>query len=64
MSLMHCPICNKEFDPERSKALPFCSDRCKRIDLGRWLDERYTLPVQRSDEDVSDEPPPPPADED
>jgi endogenous inhibitor of DNA gyrase (YacG/DUF329 family) len=61
---MQCPICNKEFDPERSKALPFCSERCKRIDLGRWLDERYTLPVQRSDEDESDELLPPTVDED
>jgi endogenous inhibitor of DNA gyrase (YacG/DUF329 family) len=24
---------------------PFCSPRCKKIDLGRWLGEKYTLPA-------------------
>jgi uncharacterized protein len=39
--------------------LPFCSERCKLIDLGRWLGERYRFPTHDSgslpDED-SDEP--------
>ena len=42
---MRCPICKKEFDPTQSPALPFCSERCRTIDLGRWLGETYTLPV-------------------
>ncbi|TWT99383.1 zinc-binding protein [Botrimarina colliarenosi] len=41
---MRCPLCEKEFDPAESKAMPFCSDRCKTIDLGRWLDEGYSMP--------------------
>lgn len=41
---MRCPTCRKEFDPKKSNALPFCSERCKMIDLGRWLDEEYSLP--------------------
>lgn len=43
---MHCPICETEFDPQEAPptALPFCSARCKQIDLGRWLGGRYTLP--------------------
>ena len=28
-----------------SAALPFCSERCRTIDLGRWLGEAYSLPV-------------------
>jgi len=32
-------------------AFPFCSERCKLIDLGRWLDGRYQVPVQKEDED-------------
>jgi endogenous inhibitor of DNA gyrase (YacG/DUF329 family) len=24
--------------------MPFCSQRCRQVDLGRWLDERYGLP--------------------
>jgi endogenous inhibitor of DNA gyrase (YacG/DUF329 family) len=42
---MRCPTCEKEFDPALSNAKPFCSDRCRSIDLGRWLDESYSLPV-------------------
>jgi endogenous inhibitor of DNA gyrase (YacG/DUF329 family) len=42
---MRCPICKREFDPSKSGALPFCSERCRTIDLGRWLGEGYALPV-------------------
>lgn len=42
---MRCPVCNREFDPQKSSALPFCSERCRTIDLGRWLGETYHLPV-------------------
>lgn len=47
MEQVRCSICHKLFDPEKSQALPFCSPRCKQIDLGRWLDERYSLPSER-----------------
>jgi endogenous inhibitor of DNA gyrase (YacG/DUF329 family) len=42
---MRCPVCHREFDREKSTALPFCSERCRTIDLGRWLGESYSLPV-------------------
>ena len=42
---MRCSICGKEFDPAKSTARPFCSERCRTIDLGRWLDEGYRLAV-------------------
>lgn len=42
---MRCPVCNREFEPAKSAALPFCSERCRTIDLGRWLGEAYRLPV-------------------
>lgn len=35
--------------------MPFCSQRCRRIDLGRWLGEDYSVPVLRRDEDDEDE---------
>ena len=31
--------------------MPFCSNRCRQIDLRRWLDERYSLPVNPEEED-------------
>ena len=40
---MRCPTCKIEFEIKTSPAKPFCSDRCKTIDLGRWLDESHTL---------------------
>ena len=43
MSPVRCEICGKLFEPDQASAMPFCSRRCKRIDLQRWLDERYGL---------------------
>ena len=42
---MRCPVCKREFEKADSAALPFCSERCRTIDLGRWLGEAYQLPV-------------------
>ncbi|RMF96864.1 MAG: DNA gyrase inhibitor YacG [Planctomycetota bacterium] len=51
MKPMICPICGCEFLPDSDpKAMPFCSLRCKRIDLGRWLDEAYGVPVEPDEE--------------
>jgi endogenous inhibitor of DNA gyrase (YacG/DUF329 family) len=46
-----CPICGRSFDPQASTALPFCSERCRQIDLGRWLREVYSVPVTRPPEE-------------
>jgi len=35
--------------------MPFCSDRCRQIDLGRWLREVYSVPVERDPDAVEDE---------
>ena len=50
MAQMRCPICRAVFDAEHSKALPFCSSRCRQIDLNRWLGEEYSLPVETEEE--------------
>ena len=50
---MRCPVCESEFSPAETTAMPFCSERCRTIDLGRWLDEDYALP----DDEASDDPP-------
>jgi hypothetical protein len=39
-----CPTCGREFERRASRFAPFCSERCKLIDLGDWLDERYRIP--------------------
>ena len=48
---MQCPICKGEFDPQLTVAMPFCSERCRSLDLGRWLDEEYSLPHVPDPED-------------
>jgi len=36
-----CPICGK---PSTEAARPFCSDRCRDVDLNRWLSGSYAIP--------------------
>jgi len=48
---MRCPVCKREFQPDQSPAKPFCSERCRVIDLGRWLDEGYALPAAADSEE-------------
>lgn len=47
-----CPICQTPV-PEptagQKSFFPFCSDRCKLIDLGRWLDGKYQIPVSQEE---------------
>ena len=41
-----CPICRRAPKPRDTNAdFPFCSPRCKTIDLGKWLNEEYRVPV-------------------
>ena len=44
MAPARCFICGKPFEPDQTRAMPFCSDRCRQIDLGRWLSEGYAVP--------------------
>ena len=49
VSLVRCPVCEQPFEVATAKAMPFCSDRCRQIDLGRWLRESYSVPVEREE---------------
>jgi uncharacterized protein len=44
-----CPTCRKEAEWQNNPHRPFCSDRCRLIDLGAWIEERYRVPGQESD---------------
>jgi hypothetical protein len=39
---MRCPICKKVVLSD-SEFIPFCSDRCRIIDLGNWASEKYVI---------------------
>ena len=46
MIKVSCPVCSRAMTGELTKDWPhrpFCSDRCRLIDLGRWLGERYRI---------------------
>lgn len=52
--LVSCPSCGKKLLWEESPYRPFCSERCKLADLGKWLDEDYRISSPLEDE--SDQP--------
>lgn len=55
---VRCPQCGGESPwSESNKWRPFCSERCKMIDLGAWASESYRVPVQESADPLLDEPP-------
>jgi endogenous inhibitor of DNA gyrase (YacG/DUF329 family) len=39
-----CPICSEPVVWEGNPSRPFCSERCRLVDLGGWLAERYRVP--------------------
>jgi endogenous inhibitor of DNA gyrase (YacG/DUF329 family) len=41
---MKCPICGKPVEWQDNPFRPFCSERCKLVDLGRWVTEEYSVP--------------------
>jgi len=50
-----CPVCDAPVDLETTPTVPFCSDRCRLIDLGRWLDEAYAVPEEKRPATEDDE---------
>ena len=46
---MRCPICKKEVRFE-APSMPFCSERCRLIDLGNWSAEKYVIPTPATPE--------------
>ena len=42
---VRCPVCEKKVEwSEKSPYRPFCSERCKLIDLGDWASEKHAIP--------------------
>ena len=57
MSKVRCPICEKTMDAQGPKEWPdwpFCSRRCKMVDLGRWLGGNYRIETPVTEEDLVD----------
>lgn len=52
---VRCPRCGKEVDWEGNPFRPFCSDRCRMIDLGKWMEGNYIIPGESPDGKELDE---------
>lgn len=52
-----CPVCGKKIPSHKGEKniknpwRPFCSERCKLIDLGRWASEEYRIPGEKIKEE-------------
>jgi len=58
-----CPTCQRPADDQSTNPhRPFCSDRCQRLDLSRWLDGDYAIPAEPVPSQ-GHTPAPPPGDE-
>jgi endogenous inhibitor of DNA gyrase (YacG/DUF329 family) len=44
-----CPICKKTIALDDNLFRPFCSARCRSIDLGKWVSEDYRIPGEKKD---------------
>ena len=56
---LKCPICRKPAaaisrEPGDKSPFPFCSDRCRLVDLNRWFEGAYQVPTDDDDLDESD----------
>lgn len=50
-----CPICKKPTTKATHPEFPFCSERCRLLDLGNWASERYVVSTPIIDEDDLDD---------
>jgi endogenous inhibitor of DNA gyrase (YacG/DUF329 family) len=51
----HCPICRKPTDSVSNSDFPFCSERCKLLDLGAWASEKYVISEPVIDESLPED---------
>jgi endogenous inhibitor of DNA gyrase (YacG/DUF329 family) len=52
---VRCPVCKKKTTWEENPFKPFCSERCKLIDLGRWASEEYKVPAEPAEKTAEGE---------
>jgi uncharacterized protein len=58
MAVVACPSCNRPVEwTSTSRFRPFCSERCKNVDLGAWASEKYAIAAETPSENDPDEAP-------
>lgn len=48
--LWRCPICGQSVNSDTNTEFPFCSPRCRLLDLDNWASERYVISEPAADE--------------
>jgi hypothetical protein len=63
-TILNCPTCQKpvEWSPA-ARWRPFCSERCRLIDLGAWMSEQHAIPGEQAQDLASDADPREPDDD-
>lgn len=56
LETVHCPICKRPAAWKDNPDRPFCSERCRLIDLGAWAAEAYTVPGEKLPNDQGTDP--------
>ena len=58
MTVPTCSICDRRLEGPVGNwpQFPFCSPKCKLVDLGRWLSEDYGMPKDEPDDDLPVDP--------
>jgi len=51
-----CPTCKRVVEREGNGHFPFCSERCRLVDLGKWLDGDYAVPGSDSPSETEFDP--------
>jgi endogenous inhibitor of DNA gyrase (YacG/DUF329 family) len=49
--IIRCPKCGREAPFDGNPFRPFCSERCRLVDLGEWLAGTYGVPAEREEEE-------------
>jgi uncharacterized protein len=57
--ILKCPRCGTKTDSTGNPSRPFCSERCKTVDLGNWIMGTYRIPETDADKDGHETSPPP-----
>jgi endogenous inhibitor of DNA gyrase (YacG/DUF329 family) len=53
-----CPVCDKPVPPREKGQRgpqPFCSERCRQVDLGRWFTGAYAVPAEEEEPSANDD---------
>jgi uncharacterized protein len=53
--IISCPVCKNKTTWKENPWRPFCSERCKLIDLGKWALEDYKIPGEKAENEIGPE---------